>query len=147
MQVEPTASRTNVVEIRGKLTDIPLSDRERRRYPRVELNLSAYVNVAERSFCARCLSLSAGGALLKLDTSLDLPEEFLLHLVMPVLNDLPVPMIARREGSGKSAACPGSPRRRGRSSELVPGPPPKPRLHLSCRVDLQARRDIIRFGL
>jgi hypothetical protein len=96
MQVEPTASRTNVVEIRTKLTDIPLSDRERRRYPRVELNLSAFVNVAERSFCARCLSLSAGGALLKLDASLDLPDEFLLHLVMPVLNDLPVPMIARR---------------------------------------------------
>ncbi len=96
MQVEPTASRTNVVEIRAKLTDIPLSDRERRRYPRVDLNLSAFVNIAERSFCARCLSLSAGGALLKLDCSPELPEEFLLHLVMPVLGDLPVPMIARR---------------------------------------------------
>jgi hypothetical protein len=96
MQVDASMARTNVVEFRGRATDPPRTDRERRRYPRVDLNLSAYVNVAERSFCARCVSLSAGGALLGLHSSLDLPEEFLLHLVMPVLGDLPVPIIARR---------------------------------------------------
>jgi PilZ domain len=96
MSVEAADLQSNILELRGKLTDVPAKGIERRRYPRIDLNLSAYVNVAERSFCARCLSLSAGGALLRLDASLDLPEAFLLHLVMPVLGDLPVPMIARR---------------------------------------------------
>jgi len=96
MQVDASAARTNVVELRGRASDSPGSDRERRRYPRIDLNLSAFVNVAERSFSARCLSLSAGGARLKLDANLELPEEFLLHLVLPVLGDLPVPIIARR---------------------------------------------------
>ncbi len=96
MQVDASVARTNVVELRGRVSDTERTARERRRYARVELNLPAFVNVAERSFCARCLSLSAGGAMLKLDSSTDLPEEFLLHLVMPVLGDLPVPIIARR---------------------------------------------------
>jgi hypothetical protein len=95
MQVDASVARTNVVEIR-RAPDTARTGRERRRYPRVDLNLSAFVNIAERSFCARCLSLSAGGALLMLDVSPELPGEFLLHLVMPVLGDLPVPMIARR---------------------------------------------------
>jgi hypothetical protein len=96
MQVDAGVARTNVVELRGRAVDNPRSDRERRRYPRIDLNLSAFVNVAEHSFAARCLSLSAGGALLKLHACLELPEEFLLHLILPVLGDLPVPMIARR---------------------------------------------------
>jgi hypothetical protein len=95
MQVDRSVARTNVVEFRGR-ADMPRSNLERRRYPRLDLNLSAFVNIAERSFSARCLSLSAGGARLKLDSTLELPEQFLLHLVMPVLGDLPVPMIARR---------------------------------------------------
>lgn len=96
MQVDASRARTNVVELRGKTADYPRSARERRRYPRVDLDLSATVNVHDRPFGARCLSLSAGGALLKLDLCLELPEAFLLHLVMPVLGDLPVPMFARR---------------------------------------------------
>jgi hypothetical protein len=34
--------------------------------------------------------------LLRLDTERQLPETFLLHLVMPALGDMPVPVIARR---------------------------------------------------
>jgi hypothetical protein len=96
MQVDASVARTNVVELRGRGADTARTGRERRRYARVDLNLSAFVNIAERSFCARCVNLSAGGALLKLDSNPELPEEFLLHLVMPVLGDLPVPIIARR---------------------------------------------------
>ena len=96
MQVDASVARTNVVELRGRDPDAAGPGLERRRYPRIDVNLSASVSVADRSFSARCLSLSAGGARLELEASVGLPECFLLHLVMPVLGDLAVPMIARR---------------------------------------------------
>jgi c-di-GMP-binding flagellar brake protein YcgR len=78
------------------LADSPSRRQERRRFARIDLSLSASVSVSEQSWTARCLNLSAGGALLRLDSERQLPETFLLHLVLPVLGDLPVPIIARR---------------------------------------------------
>lgn len=69
---------------------------ERRRYLRRDINLAASVSVDEQAWNARCLNLSAGGALLKLEVERLVPETFLLHLVLPVLGDSPVPVVARR---------------------------------------------------
>lgn len=81
---------------RPRVEDLPGHGLERRRFARADLSLAAWVSVDEQSVGAHCLNLSAGGALLRLDEPRELPETFLLHLVMPALGDLPVPVIARR---------------------------------------------------
>jgi hypothetical protein len=81
---------------RPRLAESPSRKLERRRYARMDLSLLASVSVSEQSWSGRCLNLSAGGALLRMDAERQVPETFLLHLVMPALGDLPVPIIARR---------------------------------------------------
>jgi PilZ domain len=81
---------------RLRLSDSPSRPTERRRFARVDMNLSASVSVSEQAWHGQCLNLSIGGALLRLEAERQLPDTFLLHLVLPIVGDLPVPVIARR---------------------------------------------------
>jgi hypothetical protein len=92
---QPEVARL-IKETRVALADLSTRGLERRRYPRVDLSLEGFIGAAEQSLPAECMNLSAGGALLRLETIQVVPETFVLHLVFPVFGDLPVPVLARR---------------------------------------------------
>lgn len=96
MQIQVIAPQRKLSERRLQLADSPARGLERRRFPRLDLLLSACINVDEHAFVARCLNLSAGGALLELERPQQLPATFVLHLRLPILGDMPQPVLARR---------------------------------------------------
>jgi hypothetical protein len=103
MHLDASAQATiSLLSRRPKLADSPSRKQERRRYARVDLNLTASVSVEEQAWSGRCTNLSAGGALLWLDAERQLSDTFLLHLVMPALGGA---VLATR-GPLAEATCP-----------------------------------------
>lgn len=96
MKLSGNFQSSSAVPRRPRLSDSPSKPTERRRFVRMDMSLTASVSVSEQSWHGQCLNLSIGGALLRMESERQLPDTFLLHLVLPIVGDLPVPVIARR---------------------------------------------------
>ncbi|HUB09000.1 MAG TPA: PilZ domain-containing protein [Myxococcales bacterium] len=76
-----------------EITDSPRL--ERRRFPRWELDRAARVASDEAGLAARCLDVSAGGALLRLQGRAEIPPRVLVYLFLGSLGDVPAVILAR----------------------------------------------------
>lgn len=68
---------------------------ERRRYPRWSLDRDARVASDETGHAARCLDVSAGGALLRLQQKAEIPPRVLVYLFLSSLGSVPAAILAR----------------------------------------------------
>jgi hypothetical protein len=68
---------------------------ERRRFVRAGIDQPALVCLSERNLDGRCLSLSVGGALIKLPSTPSLPRGFLLRLSLASFNQVAATIGAR----------------------------------------------------
>ncbi len=68
---------------------------ERRRFQRWELDRPAQVSAQEQGISARCLDLSVGGALLRLQFETPVPPHVLLYLNLSCLQGKPATILAR----------------------------------------------------
>jgi hypothetical protein len=68
---------------------------ERRRFPRWELDRAARVSSDESGCAARCLDVSAGGALLRLQGQAAVAPRVLIYLFLGSLGGVPAAILAR----------------------------------------------------
>lgn len=68
---------------------------ERRRFQRWELDRPAQLSAQEQGVGARCLDVSVGGALLRLQSEVSVPSHVLLYLTLSSLDGMPAAILAR----------------------------------------------------
>ncbi|MHB8419011.1 MAG: PilZ domain-containing protein [Myxococcales bacterium] len=68
---------------------------ERRRFPRWTLDRAARLASEENGLAARCLDVSAGGALLRVQGGPQVPSRVLLYLFLSSLGAVPAAILAR----------------------------------------------------
>jgi hypothetical protein len=68
---------------------------ERRRFQRWELDQPARVSAQEQGVSARCLDVSVGGALLRLQTEVPVPSQVLLYITLSSMPEAPVAILSR----------------------------------------------------
>lgn len=68
---------------------------ERRRFQRWAFDRPAQLSAQEQGVGARCLDLSVGGALLRLQSEVPVPSQVLLYLNLTTLHGAPATILAR----------------------------------------------------
>ncbi len=77
------------------ITTVDFPKLERRRFRRWSLDRAARLSSEEAGYAARCLDVSAGGALLRLQARAEIPERVLLYLFLSTLGGVPAVILAR----------------------------------------------------